>query len=49
LAQVLNYFYEHNRVLGEQRQAVRLGLVEQYADTLRDGLMLLGVPAPEKM
>lgn len=49
LAQEFNRFYEHNRVIGDGRQAIRLGLVECYADILRDGLGLLGIVAPDKM
>lgn len=49
LAQTFNSFYEHNRVIGDERQAERLWLVERYADTLRDGLGLLGITAPDKM
>lgn len=49
LAQKFNQFYERNRVIGEERQDIRLRLVELYADTLRDGLTLLNIPAPDKM
>ncbi len=49
LAQDFNSFYEHNRVIGDEREAERLWLVEQYADTLKNGLRLLGITAPEKM
>ncbi|HXR49605.1 MAG TPA: arginine--tRNA ligase [Verrucomicrobiae bacterium] len=49
LAQTFNRFYEHNRVLGDPREQERLGLVSEYADTLRKGLMLLGIASPEKM
>ena len=49
LAQIFNRFYEHNRVIGDERQAIRLQLVEQYADILHDGLSMLGIAAPEKM
>lgn len=49
LAQGFNRFYEHNRVLGDERQAVRLQLVARYADILKDGLSLLGISAPDKM
>lgn len=49
LAQVFNRFYEHNRVIDDPRQAVRLQLVAAYADTLRSGLELLNIPAPEQM
>lgn len=49
LAQVFNRFYEHNRVLEDERQTVRLELVKRYADTLRNGLELLNIPAPERL
>jgi arginyl-tRNA synthetase len=49
LAQAFNRFYEGNRVIGDEREALRLGLVETYADTLKDGLSLLGIHAPERM
>lgn len=49
LAQSFNRFYENNLVVGDPRQAVRLQLVGQYADTLRDGLGLLGIAAPDRM
>ncbi len=49
LSQVFNRFYEHNRVIGDVRQAERLQLVAAYADTLQAGLWLLGITAPEKM
>jgi arginyl-tRNA synthetase len=46
LCQTFNRFYEHNRVLGDPRQDIRLQLVQCYADTLRSGLELLNIPAP---
>lgn len=49
LAQKFNQFYEHNRVLGDEREATRLALVQHYADTLKDGLTLLGISAPDRM
>ena len=49
LAQEFNRFYEHNRVIGDGRQAVRLQLVQRYADNLKDGLALLGITAPDRM
>lgn len=49
LAQSFNRFYEHNRVIGDARQAVRAQLVEAYADTLKSGLDLLNIPAPNEM
>ena len=49
LAQAFNRFYEGNRVIGHQREAARLGLVEIYADVLRHGLGLLNIATPDKM
>lgn len=49
LAQTFNSFYEQNRVIGDAREATRLALVTKYADTLKDGLELLGIVAPERM
>ena len=49
LAQTFNRFYESNRVVGDEREASRLHLVKAYADTLKSGLELLGIQAPEKM
>ena len=49
LAQEFNRFYEHNRVLGDPRENVRLWLVGRYAETLKRGLELLGIVAPERM
>jgi len=49
LAQEFNRFYEHNRVVGDDRQKLRLSLVAAYANVLQAGLKLLGIPAPDKM
>lgn len=49
LAQIFNRFYEKNRVIGSERESLRLGLVAAYADRLKHGLGLLGIVAPEKM
>lgn len=49
LAQTFNRFYEHNRVIGDARESTRLTLVKQYAETLKAGLNLLGISAPDKM
>jgi arginyl-tRNA synthetase len=49
LAQTFNRFYEHNRVIDDPRQALRLALVARYADTLKQGLALLGIASPDKM
>ncbi|MBP9738500.1 arginine--tRNA ligase [Candidatus Saccharibacteria bacterium] len=49
LAQTFNRFYEHNHVIGNEREETRIQLVSMYAKTLKDGLELLGIHAPEKM
>lgn len=49
LAQEFNRFYEHNKVIGHEREEQRLTLVSLYRDTLGKGLSLLGIVAPEKM
>lgn len=49
LAQEFNRYYEKNRVVGSDHEQHRAGLVAAYADTLRAGLMILGIVAPHKM
>ncbi|HEX5455806.1 MAG TPA: arginine--tRNA ligase [Candidatus Saccharimonadales bacterium] len=49
LAQTFNRFYESNRVIGDQRSALRISLVKSYANVLESGLNILGISAPEKM
>jgi arginyl-tRNA synthetase len=47
LAQIFNRFYEQNRVVGDDRQDLRVMLVDNYSKILKQGLDLLGIPAPE--
>ncbi|MGH7234111.1 MAG: arginine--tRNA ligase, partial [Candidatus Saccharimonadales bacterium] len=49
LAQEFNRFYEANRVLGDEREAIRLYLTKVYAERLKEGLNLLGIVAPEHL
>jgi arginyl-tRNA synthetase len=49
LAQDFNRYYEKNRVIGDEREAHRAGLVKLYADTLKSGLAILGIYAPDSM
>lgn len=49
LAQEFNRYYEKNQVVGSNDEAHRAGLVSVYADTLRAGLFILGIAAPDKM
>lgn len=49
LSQIFNRFYEQSRVIGDARETQRLFIVERYADVLRDGLTILGIPAPVQL
>lgn len=49
LAQEFNRYYEKNQVVGDEYELHRAGIVLLYADTLRAGLMILGIVAPNKM
>ena len=49
LSQEFNRYYEKNRVVGDEREAHRAGLVKQYADTLKNGLGILGIQAPDSV
>lgn len=49
LSQTFNRFYEHSRIIGDEREELRLWLVSVYAKRLRDGLGLLGIPAPDSL
>ncbi len=43
LAQQFNSFYETSRIIGDERQTVRLRLAASYAQVLKNGLRLVGV------
>lgn len=49
LSQSFNRFYEHNYVVGDDRQNIRAALVKKYADILKEGLGLLGIEAPDRL
>ncbi len=49
LAQVFNRFYEGSRIIGDEREAERSYLVSIYTATLKGGLGLLGIDAPERL
>ena len=49
LAQNFNRFYEHSRIIGDEREGLRLGLVSAYRDVLAHGLSLLNIEAPERI
>ncbi len=49
LSQIFNRFYEQCKVVDDPRADIRIPLVVQYEQTLRDGLQTLGIPTPEEM
>jgi arginyl-tRNA synthetase len=49
LAQEFSRFYENDKVVGGENEALRRELVKKYAEVLATGLELLGIKAPEKM
>lgn len=49
LTQEFNRYYEKNRVLGSDKEEMRLALVQCYRRRLGEGLRLLGIHAPDKM
>jgi arginyl-tRNA synthetase len=49
LTQVFNRFYEQSRVIDDPREATRIALVKAYCQTLKNGLTILNIPAPEKL
>ncbi len=49
LSQVFNRFYENSRVIGDERQDIRLAMIRLYVDKLGHGLKVLGVEPIERM
>lgn len=49
LAGEWNSYYAHERIIGSEDEDAKLALVQAFTTTLQNGLMLLGIPAPEKM
>jgi arginyl-tRNA synthetase len=49
LAQTFNRFYEDSRIIGDEREELRLKLVSLYALVLKNGLSLLNISTPEHM
>lgn len=49
LAGEWNSFYAKERILGGEKEAEKLALVRAFVTTMENGLMMLGIPAPEKM
>ncbi|HEX5448211.1 MAG TPA: arginine--tRNA ligase [Candidatus Saccharimonadales bacterium] len=49
LAQTFNGFYEKSRIIGDERQNLRLDLVKSYSQVLASGLSILNISAPERI
>lgn len=49
LAGEWNSFYAKERIIGGEHEAYKLSLVRAFANTMKNGLWLLGIPAPERM
>lgn len=49
LAQTFNRFYEKSHVIGDERESLRVQLVRAYSQILKNGLTVLGIPAPNKL
>ena len=49
LASAWNSFYASEQVLGSPEEAYKLKVARAFANTMANGLNLLGIPAPERM
>lgn len=49
LARFYNLFYQANRIIGSEKEDLRLKLSVEVGKVLKKGLYLLGIEAPEKM
>lgn len=49
LASAWNHFYATEQVLGSPGEAYKMRLTRAFANTMANGLHMLGIPAPEKM
>ncbi|MHB8860650.1 MAG: arginine--tRNA ligase [Minisyncoccota bacterium] len=49
LASAWNSFYATEQVLGSPEEAYKQRVARAFANTMTNGLMLLGIPAPERM
>jgi arginyl-tRNA synthetase len=47
LAQVFNRFYENERIIDHEREAIRGSMVSSYANVLQAGFKVLNIPAPD--
>jgi arginyl-tRNA synthetase len=49
LAQTFNRFYEVSRIIGDEREEIRLTLTRSYQQVLKSGLGILNISAPDHM
>ncbi len=49
LSRIYNLFYQENRIIGSEKENLRVMLSKTTADILKKGLYLLGIEAPDKM
>lgn len=49
LAQKYNAFYSKHKIIGNEKQVLRLCLTQAVGQVLKNGLMLLGIEAPQRM
>jgi arginyl-tRNA synthetase len=49
LARLYNNFYQKHKIIGSEKEDLRLALTKSTGDTLKEGLDLLGINAPERM
>jgi arginyl-tRNA synthetase len=49
LAGAWNSFYAANRIIGGEHEAYKLAVARAFAQTMENGLKVLGIPTPEKM
>ncbi len=49
LAGEFNRFYENNRVIGDQRQDIRLAILNLYKTIIHNGLGILNISAPKQL
>lgn len=49
LASAFNNFYAHEQIIDSDESGYRLAIVEAFKAVMKNGLTLLGIPAPERM
>lgn len=49
LSKLYNLFYQKHRIIGSEKEGLRLAISKAVGDTLEKGLSLLGIEAPERM